>query len=115
MLTLATIRKDLKEIRYYYARKKLFEEAFESTGVNEIVSKAKRYTEVIVFASPKLYDLYVSLYINNHTQESLARELCYTPEYVQMLNKKLLKFLQLQLSQKEEKAAWESKKLFLKK
>lgn len=101
MLTLATIRNDLKDIRYYYARKKMFDEAFECTGVNEIVSKVKKYNDAVISASPKLYDLYVSLYIKNHTQESLSDELCYTAEYIQMLNKKLLKFLQNKLSNEE--------------
>lgn len=102
-MTLTQIREDLKDIRYYYSRKDIFEEAFKCTGTNSIVDKAKIYNEAIQTASPKLYELYVSLYIKNNTQESLSEELCYTPEYVQMLNKQLLKFLQTKLIKKEEK------------
>ena len=98
MLTLATIRNDLKDIRYYYSRKKMFDEAAACTGVNDVLAKTKKYNDAVVKASPKLYDLYVSLYIKNHTQESLSNELGYTPEYIQMLNKQLLKFLQSKLS-----------------
>ena len=94
MVTLNAIREDLNNIRYYYARKKLFDEAFQSTGMNEIVEIVNKYNEYIKSAPPKLYDLYVSLYLKNHTQESLSDELGYTQEYIQMLNKRLLKFLQ---------------------
>ena len=100
IITLNEIIKDLKEIRYYYLRKKMFDEAFESTGVNTVVEKVKKYNALAVTATPKLYDLYVSLYIRNHTQESLSDELGYTPEYMQMLNKRLLKFLQEKINEK---------------
>lgn len=98
MLELNEIRKDLKDIKYYYSRKKLFEEGYNFTGQNEIMEKVRRYGDIIITASPKLYDLYVSLYIKNHTQASLSDELGYTPEYIQMLNKKLLEFFQEKLS-----------------
>ena len=95
MIELSTIRKDLKEIRYYYARKSMFDDAVKRTGfVNEIKDKVYMYNEVMQKASPRLYDLYYSLYIKNHTQESLSEELGYTPQYVQRLNKRLLKYLQ---------------------
>ena len=94
MLTLTTIRNDLKDIKYYYSRKALFDKAFASTGVNDVMEKVNMYNEAMKTASPKIYDLYYSLYIVNHTQESYSDELGCTPEYVQRLNKKLLKFLQ---------------------
>ena len=105
MLSLTTIREDLKDIRYYYMRKKMFEQAFESTGVNDIVMKVEKYNGVIRSATPKIYDLYVSLYINNHTQESLSNAMGFTPEYIQQLNKKLLKFLQSKLQDEKEEIA----------
>lgn len=98
MITLTTIRNDLKDIRYYYARKQMFDEAMECTGKTEIVEKAQKYNDLIKKAPPRLYDLYVSLYLQNNTQETLADKLSYTPEYIQILNKKLLKFLQSQMT-----------------
>ena len=98
MLSLTVIREDLKDIRYYYMRKEVFDSASSKTGVNIVISKVSKYNNAIQKASPKLYDLYVSLYIDCHTQESLSDKLGYTPEYVQMLNKKLIKFLQSELS-----------------
>lgn len=95
MLSIVIIREDLKDIRYYYLRKATFDEARSFTGrMNEILDKVNMYNEVMQKASPRLYDLYYSLYIKNHTQESLSEELGYTPQYVQRLNKRLLKYLQ---------------------
>ena len=95
MITLNEIREDLKDIRYYYLRKDMFDEAYAYTGKgNDITDKVERYNEAMRKASPKLFDLYYCLYIKNHTQESLSDKLGYTPEYIQVLNKKLLKFLQ---------------------
>jgi hypothetical protein len=95
MLSLSTIRTDLKDIRYYYLRKEMFEEAGALTGrMNEIVITVNKYNKTMQKASPRLYDLYFNLYIKNHTQESLSDILGFTPEYIQRLNKRLLKFLQ---------------------
>ncbi len=95
MLSLSVIREDLKDIRYYYVRKNMFDEACAFTGkMNEILNTVNLYNDAMQKASPRLYDLYYSLYIKNHTQESLSEELGYTPEYVQKLNKRLLKYLQ---------------------
>ncbi|MCM1295584.1 MAG: hypothetical protein NC311_08575 [Muribaculaceae bacterium] len=98
MITLNEIREDLKDIRYYYLRKPMFEEALKFTGrMNEIKGKVDMYNEIMLKAQPRMYDLYYSLYIRNHTQESLSEELGYTPEYIQKLNKRLLKYLQTAL------------------
>ena len=88
MMSLPKIRSDLIDIRYYYSRKEMFEKAFEETGANDIIAKVQIYNNAVKSAPPKIYDIYVSLYLKNNTQESLSAELNYTPEYVQMLNKK---------------------------
>ena len=109
MKSFSSIREDLKDIRYYYMRKEDFDKAFSTTGENIILKKVRQYHEVMKQASPKLYDLYISLYINCHTQESLSDKLGFTPEYIQMLNKQLLKYLQSQLITNErECASWKS-------
>jgi len=97
IMTLNIIRKDLKDIRYYYSRKSIFEEACKIVGDNGVLAKVKKYNDAIKLAPPRLFDLYVCLYIKNYTQEGLSIELSYTPEYIQMQNKKLLLFLQLTL------------------
>ena len=90
----ATIKEDLKGIRYYYARKKLFEKASSTIGENLILRKIETYNKVIRTATPRLYDLYVSLYLENNTQESLSESLGYSTEYISELNRKLVKFFQ---------------------
>ena len=94
MLSLKTIREDLKEIRYYYTRKEIFDEAFKEVGVNTVQEKAKRYNEAMRSASPQMYDIYFNLYVKSYTQEALADILSYTPEYIRIWNKRLLLFLQ---------------------
>ncbi len=102
IMTLEIIRKDLKDIRYYYSRRRIFEEATKIVGDNGVLAKVEKYNNAIKHAPPKLYDLYVCLYIKNYTQEGLSIELNYTPEYIQMQNKKLLLFLQNALKKEEE-------------
>ena len=94
MKELKEIRKDLKEIRYYYSRKDIFDKAIGGEGVNAVIAKASKYNELMQIAPPRLYDIYVSLYVRNYTQEGLSVELGYTPEYVQLQHKKLLLYIQ---------------------
>ena len=42
MLAIAKIREDLVEVRYYYTRKKVLDEAMESVGTNTILGKVKK-------------------------------------------------------------------------
>ena len=93
-MTFDEIRKDLKEIRYYYSRKGLFENAENTIGGNCILRKIDKYNDVVKQAPPKLYDIYNGLYIQNYTQEALAFEMGYTSVYIQYLNKKLMQFIQ---------------------
>ncbi|MEG2450879.1 MAG: helix-turn-helix transcriptional regulator [Clostridia bacterium] len=94
MKTLNEIREDLKDIRYYYICKKLIDEVsktVENTAVIEIIAK---YNAAIKVACSRDYVLYTSLYIKGLTQESVAEQLGYSPDYVQRMHKKLLLFLQ---------------------
>lgn len=92
MATLKEIREDLKEIRHYYSRKEIFEIGFRVVGTSEIVQKAERYNLAIRSASPKLYDLYISLYLQNRTQSAYSLEFNYSPEYVYQMHRKLTEF-----------------------
>ena len=93
-MTFDEIRKDLKEIRYYYSRKDVFENAENTIGGNCILRKIDKYNDVVKQAPPKLYDIYNGLYVQNYTQEALAFEMGYTSVYIQYLNKKLMQFIQ---------------------
>lgn len=95
MKDLAVIRYELRQIRYYYARKSTFDEALDMIGeTNDVICKVKEYNKFMQKAPPKLYDIYYSLYVKLNTQESLAHELKYTVEYVHKLNMQLLRYIQ---------------------
>ena len=102
MLSLNEIRGDLKEIRYYYVRKEMFDSAVSVVGLSEVWDKVKKYKIAIQNAQPRLYDMYVSLYTKNRTQQALSIELGYTPEYIRLQHKKLLLFLQSYFNEKEK-------------
>ncbi len=79
----------------------MFDKTAETITPRRFSDKVRRYHAAIENAPPRLFDIYVSLYMNNYTQESLAAESGYTPEYVQKLNTRLLVFLQSQLEADE--------------
>lgn len=97
MVSLSEIRADLREIRYFYSRQKIFADATKIVGSNSIVEKAQKYNDYMKNAPVRLCDLYIGLYVRGLTQEALAVELGYTPEYVQMIHKQLLLYLQEQM------------------
>ena len=97
MLPLSKIRADLKEIRYYYERKEVFDSAIGGTCFNDVINKVRRYSQAIQLAPPRLYDLYIMLYVKCRTQETVAHELGYECEHIRRLNKQLLLFLQTKI------------------
>lgn len=101
MINANQIREDLKDIKYYYTHKAVFEEASQQLGESEVMKKVKIYNEIILTAPPKYYDLYFSLYMSGHTQESLSEKLCYTREYIRLLNKEFVDYLLKKLNEKE--------------
>ena len=98
-MSLDKIRADLKEVRYYYNRKKVLDGAGQKVGLCKVVEKVKQYNKIACDASPQLYDLYNGLYVRNLTQEAFSIEVSYTPEYIQILNKRLLLFLQKKINE----------------
>lgn len=91
------VRNDLKAIRYYYQRKQYFDTANKLIGENRAVQIAERYNRVICKSVPQLYDLYNGLYVRGLTQNAYADEISYTTEYVQILHKQLLIYLQKEI------------------
>ena len=101
MESLAEVREDLRGIRYYYAHKEMFDKTVNVTGAHELIRKAERYNAAMCTAPPRLYEVYVGLYVYGNTQESLAVELKYTPEHIQRQYKKILLYLQTKISEEE--------------
>ena len=96
MRTLEEIREDLKNIRYYYARKEYYKNVI---SVNNIPIKDwKANINLYVNASKKaprrLKDAFEGLYLGNNTQKQLASQWEVTEKYIQILNKRLIVYLQ---------------------
>ena len=98
-MTVDSIREDLKNIRYYFSRQKVFDKALSCVGRNAIQDKIDMYNNAICLAPPRLYDLYVSLYLENNTQESLSDKLGYALETISRLNSELIRFFQKTLKE----------------
>lgn len=61
MESMDTIRKELKEVRYYYANREMFDQAAKDVGENEIIKTVNRYNAAVQKAPAKLYALYIGL------------------------------------------------------
>lgn len=96
-MTRQEIMKDLREIRYYYSRKKGFDELKNEIESNIIAEKVQRYNDAVKRAPIRIYDVYVELYIRNNTQESLADKWRYSTQTIKRLNGKLYDYLQANL------------------
>ena len=101
MVSMETIRAELKSIRYYYERKSVFDQASDCVGKSAILDTIARYNAIICIAEPKFYELYVCLYVNCNTQEAAACILNYSPNYIYKLNKRLLQFFYEHFNRKE--------------
>lgn len=97
MITMQQVKEDLREIRYYYAKQKDMEGASRTVGTSKITEKIARYNAAVQKAPMRLYDLYVSLYVNNNTQLTVALDWDYTVDYIKKLNHRLCQFLRKQL------------------
>ena len=94
MISTERVRRDLKDIRYYYARKAILDSVKGDVGINKVRSMVDRYNKIILNAPLYLFDLYVCLYVKGYTQDKLAVELNVSSQYVHSQNKKLVEFLQ---------------------
>ena len=102
MKTKEEVREDLKEIRYYCSKRKDFENAAKTIGSSTVVEKVKTYNEAIQTAPIRLYDLYVSLYVNNNTQAVVAEDWGLTSDYVRKMTKKHYEYFISEFSKRGE-------------
>lgn len=91
------IKKELEEIKYYYLQKEKLDAYMTELTCSSVMELIERYSETIRHAPIKLYHVYVGLYIKGWSQGVVAREMGYTRYYVQILNGKLIEFLQERL------------------
>lgn len=50
----------------------MFDEASRLVGANSVMQKVNRYLDAVQGAEPRLYDMYINLYVKGFTQEGLA-------------------------------------------
>lgn len=93
MLAIQEVRRELREIRYYYAKQKVFDKATKEIP-SAVIETVSRYNQAIKNAPARLYDLYIHLYVLNNTQEALAYDWDYSNDYIKQLNKQLCEYLQ---------------------
>lgn len=94
MISAENVKKDLREIRYYYSRKEALDEASNSIGCLPVKKVIEKYNCVIRQAPLRLYDLYSCLYLRGETQEAISIELGYTIQYIRKLMNELFIYLQ---------------------
>ena len=102
MIEKKEVRKNLRSIKYYFARKSSFDTAFKDIVENDIVSLTERYNNILKKAPAILFDIYVSLYLKNFTQETLADKTCYSRSYIYKLNTQLIDFITEELNKWEK-------------
>ena len=100
-MTTKQIKDDLENIKYYYYRQKLFDEKEKGLTCDVIFGIVEKYNKIMSNAPAKLYDVYYSLYVKNHTQESFSDEVGFTQQYIAILNRKLITYLKDRLSEQE--------------
>lgn len=54
VITLTQIRQDLRDIRYYYSKQKMFDGLAKSVSRNDVIEKALRYNEAMKNAPVRL-------------------------------------------------------------
>lgn len=95
------IKNDLKDIQYYYANKEAFDIGAKEIGSNYVITLAEKYNKIIRNAPPKLYDLYVRMYLMNKAQETVGIETNFSWQTIALNCKKLMSFLVEELTKQE--------------
>lgn len=102
MIEKKEVRKNLRSIKYYFARKSSLDNAFKDIVENDIASLTESYNKILKKAPAVLFDIYVSLYLKNYTQEALADRTCYSRSYIYKLNTQLIDFITEKLNKGEK-------------
>ena len=92
MKTVEIVREELSDIRHYYANIKDFERVSAVIGKPYTLEMVERYNQIVRKAPIKLFNLYVCLYMDNNSQETVSIDWGYSVGYIKVLNKKLYDF-----------------------
>ena len=94
MKTLQELRDELKMIREYYFALSSAANGAEILVPNDIARLMESYSRMVKGAQKPVWRAYRGMYERGCTQKALAAEWGVTEKYVQILNKRLLLFLQ---------------------
>lgn len=92
-MTKHEIKADLQDIRYYYTHKAMFDRAEDTGFKNIVVKKAERYGVYMSRASPKLYALFYSLYVEGKTHLATAMGWNVTEGHIKNVSNQLYLYL----------------------
>lgn len=92
-MTKHEIKADLQDIRYYYTHKAMFDRAEDTGFKNIVVKKAERYGVYMSRASPKLYALFYSLYVEGKTHLATAMDWNVTEGHIKNVSNQLYLYL----------------------
>ena len=73
-----------------------------SGAKNAAVALAEKYGNAVCDAPPRLYDIYVTLYVENNTQASAAAKWGYSEGYIRYLNRQLYAFFKNAFANKNQ-------------
>lgn len=94
MISLSQVRRYLHDVKEFYNMdiKKVL--AIGNVPIKEYRKYIERYNILLNSAPEKLKQVFHGLYVNPKTQKALAKEWQVTEKYIQILNKRLVLYLQ---------------------
>ena len=100
-MTLKEVKDDLREIKYYYGHKPMFDRALATVAKNKTLEKVRGYNALIQDAPAQLYGLYVALYAENNTQLAVALDWGLSEGHIKNLNRMLCDYFLEKINKKE--------------
>ena len=93
-MTTEQIKQELKDVRYYYTMKHVFDRNIKEIYPKKIMKVIQKYVLAMEeISNSKLYILFTELYVNNTTQIELAYAWGVTRDYIKQINKELIGYL----------------------
>ena len=91
-MTVDQVRKELKDVKIFYARKDFIDDFVDNNVIVRIKENVQKYDTLILCAPEKLFNVYVALYRENLKQFSYSKKTGFSENYVQKLHKELLDY-----------------------
>ena len=92
MKTVDDVRKELREVKEYYVNIQNLERASNIIGTPTALKLVEKYNRLIKNAPVKLINLYICLYLDNNSQETVSFDWNCSLGYIKTLNRRLYEF-----------------------